>query len=204
MARSLVEYQEHLDDRATPVNTDHQARRSTARAFAAAISAFAISALVITTSSEALEATGTETGNTITSGTISLSDDDNGGALFTLEDMAPNRPSTECIEIVYEGTILPVDMTMSTSATGDLPPYLLLTVETGSGGQFSDCSSFVADGVLFDGTLAEMSAAGAAPVVRFRNRGDAHSFRLTFEMVDEQAAVGLGATARFTWEASPP
>ena len=92
---------------------------------------------------------------------------------------------------------------MSAAATGNLPPYLLLTVETGSGGHFSDCTSFVPDGVFFEGTLSEMSAAGAAPVARLRNRGDTRSFRLTFEMVDEQAAVGLGATARFTWEATP-
>ena len=80
---------------------------STARAFAAALSALAISSLVVTTSSNVLNSEGTIASSHIEAGTISIDDDDEGRSLIELTNMAPGRPEEQCIQVIYEGTIVP-------------------------------------------------------------------------------------------------
>ena len=203
MARSIDDYQRLSADRAASQGSDRRATRSSARALAAAVSALAISALVITTSSDALEATGTTAGNDINAGTITLADDDEDRALFSLDNMAPNRPTTECIRVIYEGTILPVELTMTATASGLLAPYLDLEIERGSGAGFRNCSGFEAESTVFEGTLAELVERQSQTLLEFLNEGDDVSFRFRFEMADVQAAVGTGTAARFSWEVTP-
>ena len=131
--------------------------RSTARAFAAAISALLMSTLVVNRSSEALTTDGTVTGNQITSGVIALSDDDQGRSLFDLSDMAPGQTEVHCLEVSYDGTITPVDLTMITNAEGPLAAYLDVVIEAGTGGNFEDCEGFEKTSDVFDGTLDELA-----------------------------------------------
>ena len=204
MARSIEDYEEHLRSMQSQGRQNRQANRSTARAFAAAVSAFAISALVITTSSDALDDTGTVAEIVFEGGTIALTDDDANRPLFDLDNMGPNRPTTECILITYDGTMVPVDLTMVASATGGLAPYLQLTVDAGTDGRFADCVAFERRETVFEGTLAELVEAEPLELGRFHNQGDDMSFRFRFEMADEQGAVGQLSTVDFAWEVTPP
>jgi hypothetical protein len=189
----------------TPDETPNERRlaRSTARAFAAALSALLISTFVVSRSGSALGTDGTSAATTANSGTISLVDDDDGRSLFDLTDIAPGRPFEGCLSVTYDGTILPVDLTVAAEAQGDLAPFMATTIEVGKGGGFESCDGFEPEGVVYSGTLADLAATGATPVVTLRNTGETRSFRVTFEVADTNEALGLTTTAGFVWEVRP-
>lgn len=197
-----------LDDIVAPVPTgaeenEPRVARATARAFAAAVSALLISTLVVSRSGQALDVDGATSGTTATAGTIALVDDDQGRSLFDLADLAPNRPVERCLEVSYDGTILPVDLTVAASAEGGLSPFLDTRIEAGVGGDFDSCEDFVATSEVFDGTLARLDERGAVIVDTFYNTGESRSFRIVIAMADEQDALGLTTTADFIWEVTP-
>lgn len=177
--------------------------RSAARAFAAAVSALLISTFVVSQSSAAIDPDGTVAGNSVTAGTVELTDDDQGRSLVNLEALAPARPVEECIEVSYDGTILPVELTLDTQTIGDLGPYLGVIVERGVGGSFDDCDQFDAEEQVFAGTLAELDQVGAMPLGSVFNTGDKIAFRFRFELADEADAAGLQSSIDFVWEAAP-
>ncbi len=203
MARSIDEYQDRSDGISIAEYADRGTTRSTARAFAAAISALAISALVITSSSDALNDEGTFVDNQISAGSITLADDDEGRSLFSLDNLGPNDIRTECIQILYTGSILPVDLTMAANVGGTgLARYLDIKIEAGSTGKFDDCGSFVETGPVFEGTLQELGDRGPIELLRFLNVDDKITYRFTVEMDDTQEAVEKTATVGFTWQAA--
>lgn len=177
--------------------------QGTARAFAAALSALLIATFVISRSGEALETEGTTTASQVTSGTIELTDDDNGSSLFDLTDMVPGRASEQCITISYGGTIVPVDLTMKAEITGDLAPYLDVLIERGASGGFGHCDDFVTSGRVFDGTLAELARRDRLGLERFLNQGDSSTYRVRFALQDRQEALGRASSVGFVWEVKP-
>jgi hypothetical protein len=205
MARPLHEIHE-VDEAVEAVEraeSESWVTRSTARAFAAALSALLVASLVVNRSGEALTTEGTIAGTAVGSGTVSLIDDDEGQALFDLQDMAPGRPVIRCIEVVYEGTILPVDLAVRAEAAGALAGYLDVTIVEGTGGGFETCEGFAATSSVFAGTLAQLHDAGWQPLGPMVNTGDRRTYRITFDVQDRQEALGLATNADFTWEATP-
>jgi hypothetical protein len=202
VARALQMYR---DTGAAVEETTRRQRidRSTARALAAAISSLAIATLVVTQSSRALYPEGTVAANEFASGTVSLSDDDQGRSLVSLENMAPNRPVQQCISVTYDGTILPVAIRIAASASGDVADYLLVDVERGSGGGFGDCDGFVPEADVFVGRVGEFAGEDGVELGVLRNEGDSMSFRFTFDLADENDAAGRSGSIDFVWEAAP-
>jgi len=202
MARSLLDYHESDDD--TDVeNRENRVGRLAAAALAAAVSALIIGSLVVTFSERALDPTGTVAAGSLTAGTISLVDDDEGRSLFDLSDMVPGRPVVHCIEVTYDGSIVPVELAMQAEAAGELARYLDVTVEDGRGGGFDDCSAFRADEQVFDGTLEQLAASGWLPLGDILNAGDGVSFRISFDVQDRREALGRSASTSFVWEVTP-
>lgn len=199
MSRPLVELVDVDDDEPR----EPQLGRSTARAFAAAVTALLISTLVVNHSSEALNIDGTVAANTFESGTVTLVDDDGGRSLFDLSDMAPGRPTDRCIEIVYQGSIVPVNLQLIIDAAGDLAPYLSLNIEEGVGGAYESCDGFEPTGTLYEGSLAALASARFIELGRIFNVGDSRSFRFRFELADRQEALGRTGSADFVWEVTP-
>lgn len=202
MARPLVERQ-RPEGPESDIQQERWLTRATARAFAAAISALLIATLVVNRSTEALTTEGTVTGTAITSGTVSLTDDDAGQSLFDLADMGPGRPVVRCIQLVYEGTIAPVDLRLRAESTGPLAAFLDVSVEQGTGGSFETCDGFDASESVYEGTLAELAAADWLELGRILNSDTWQTYRITFSLQDEQAALGQTATADFIWEVTP-
>jgi len=201
MARPL-----DLTNRTDEENAGPQARqvaRSTARAFAAAAAALLVSTLVVARSDAALTAEGTGNNNSFEAGTIALSDDDQGRSLFDLSNMAPGRPSSQCINVGYQGSILPVDITMLAESQGELSNYLNVRVELGTGGTFESCDGFQSEDELFQGTLGGLTREGSIDVARIRNDGAELSFRFIFDVADKAEAVGTTSSASIVWEAVP-
>lgn len=192
-------------DPTTEAAPQSQARltRTTARAFAAAVAALLIATLVVNRSNDALTAEGTAAAAALSSGTISLVDDDQGRSLFDLGAMAPGRPVLRCLEVVYDGTILPVELAMRSESTGTLTSFLDVSVEEGTGGTFEDCDGFRPTRPVFAGTLAELTDTGWIPLGRMVNSGDTRTYRVRIELQDTDDALGQSARAEFLWEATP-
>lgn len=177
--------------------------RAAARAFAAAVSALLISTLVVSQSSAAIDPDGTVAGNSVAAGTVSLTDDDLGRSLVNLDAMSPGQPVEQCITVSYDGTILPVELSLDTQTVGDLGPFLGVEIDRGQGGGFEDCENFEATEAVFEGTLAELDARGVMPLGFIYNTGDTSVFRFRFELANEADAVGRQSSIDFIWEAAP-
>jgi len=202
MARSLLDYHE-VDDETAVANRENRIGRLAAAALAAAVSALIIGSLVVTFSQRALDPSGTVVAGSLSAGTISLIDDDEGRSLFDLSDMVPGRPVVHCIEVTYDGSIVPVELGMRAEAAGELARYLDVEVEEGQGGGFDDCGAFTPTGEVFAGTLEELAASGWLDLGDVVNTGDGFSFRISFDVQDRQEALGRSATTSFVWEVTP-
>jgi len=176
---------------------------ATARAFAAAMSVLAIATFVVNRSATALTVDGAVNAAAVSSGTIELSDDDEGRTLFDLADMVPGRASSECITIRYDGSIVPVELALKAEVEGNLGPYLDVLVEQGTTGSFEDCDRFRPDNVIFDSTLARMAARDRIALDRILNQGESRVYRFRFTLQDRNEALGREATVGFIWEVKP-
>jgi hypothetical protein len=166
--------------------------------------------LVMGVSRAAFFDTTTNDANSFAAGTVVLVDDDTGSAMFSVSNMKPGDSSQTCIQVTYNGTVVPADVVEYVSA-GDLSgtgldDYLNLTIERGTGGSFGDCTGFSAENTDYSGTLDGFAAASTdfasgagtwAPAAQ----GEAKVYRFTVTLQDDNAAQGLNATVTFTWEA---
>src|SRR4051812_33817710 len=127
-------------------------------------------ALVLSATNAAFTATTTNPGNAFAAGTVALSDDDAGNALFTLSNLKPGDSTTQCITVTYTGTLgAQLRMYAATTGTG-LGADLNLKLTRGAfatppGG--GDCTGFTADttdyishgaGVLYDAALGSFAS----------------------------------------------
>jgi hypothetical protein len=140
---------------------------------------------------------------------VALTDTDAGSAMFSDGlPLSPGDPLERCIEVAYLGTaeVEPV-LLYAAGVTGDLAPWLDLTVEIGAdtAGVFGTCTTFQPVEILFSGTMAGFAAAHdghATGLTAWQPTGDsdARSFRFTVAVRDEPAAAGRSVSFGFTWE----
>ena len=166
-------------------------------------------AFIVTASIAAFSDTIDNSGNTWSTGTVVLTDDDGGsGILFTVTGMKPLDVVTNCIVVTYEGTLLPADVVLyGVSGGTGLDAYLDLVIEEGTGGIFDNCSGFSATSTIYTGgTLSDFAVAhtnfgnGAGTWSPSANP-ESVTYRFTATLQDDNAAQGLSGTATFTWEA---
>jgi hypothetical protein len=174
-----------------------------------------VAATVILGATDATFTTNSATGpNTFLASTVALVDDDGGNspttgtALFTANGLAIGGPAaSRCLTVTYTGNVAAAVRMYTTSTSGTLGGYLNLTVEIGSGGGFAGCTGFAASGTLFSGTLATFITArtdyasglstGWTPGVN----GATATFRITYAVPNDPAAIGRTAGATLVWEA---
>ncbi|MDH3299356.1 MAG: hypothetical protein OES24_02510 [Acidimicrobiia bacterium] len=203
MARPLTIEDFGQDNRKNDSDERRWVTLATARAFAAAMSVLAIATFVVNRSATALTVDGAVNAAEVASGTIELTDDDNGRSLFDLADMVPGRASSQCITIRYDGSIVPVELALQAEVKGDLGPYLDVQVEQGTAGGFEDCDRFRSEKVVYNGTLARMAARDRIDLERILNQGEARVYRFRFTLQDTNEALGRAATVGFVWEVKP-
>ena len=155
-------------------------------------------------------------GSTYAAGTVAVSDNDSGQALYTLAGLEPGTVTERCITVTYEGTLDGEMRLYTDSALGALAPYLDLTItpgtQTGNPAPGS-CANFAPDGgALFDGTLAGFGSAhggwssgladtGPGAATSW-TAGSAVVYRLTLKVQDTDAAANKTTGAhRFVFEA---
>ncbi|MBT0771506.1 hypothetical protein KIH74_21390 [Kineosporia sp. J2-2] len=150
------------------------------------------------------------TPGSFSAGSVELTDDDTGAAMFTAGSLRPGSTGSRCIAVSYSGSlaaqvrlfVAPGDLT----GTG-LDRYLTLTVTEGTGGGSGSCAGFAAAGPAdFTGTLRDLAATattwdsgigGFAPA----GAGETRVYRIVYTLTAGAAAEGLAAQVRFTWEA---
>jgi hypothetical protein len=172
------------------------------------VAAFAlVTFLVVTKTRAAFDATTQNGSNAFSAGTVTLTDDDSGTAMFNATTMKPLDTVVHCITVTYSGTITPAAIRMHATVGGTgADAYLNLTVEDGSGGSFGSCTGFSASSTLYNGTLngfvaAHSNWATGLAVWNPSTTPSSHTLRFTATLQDNNAAQGLTATAVFTWEA---
>ncbi|HMJ94522.1 MAG TPA: hypothetical protein VK486_01640 [Thermoleophilaceae bacterium] len=158
--------------------------------------------------------------NTVTAGSVDLSDNDSGGGLLALGSARPNDSVTGCIRVTYSGSApAKVRIFGAPGGTG-LASYLDLVVTRGTvsaAAGFGSCTTFTPDatnylgsgaGVIYTGTVAGFPAAGAGALVdpsasgATWNTGDVHSYRFSATLRNDPNAQGKTASPSFTWEAT--
>lgn len=202
MARPLDSFRS-VGDGAAAAGSRRGSDRSTARALASAIAALAVATVVVSESTSALDPVGTASTNRFDSGTVSLVDDDSGRSLVDVTNMAPGRPVEACITVTYDGSILPVDVTLSAETSGDVVDFLEVRVERGRAADFGTCEGFVAGGEVFAGRVSELADGAGVDVGVVRSARESIGFRFTFELADDAAAAGRSGSLDLVWEAVP-
>lgn len=90
-------------------------------------------------------------GNDWSTGSIALTDDDKGGAMFQVSNMLPGDSQTRCITVTANASVpgtvkgYAVNPTFSSSV---LSNHIMVTVLEGSGGSFQDCAGFTSQGTI--------------------------------------------------------
>lgn len=176
------------------------------RVMAVAVALLMLTILIVTRSQAAFSDTTVNPSNSFATGSVTITDDDSGTALYTLTDMSPANPVVDCIEVTYSGTLTPADVRIYGTSSGALAPFLDTTIEIGTGGSFGDCTGFTPTSTLFNNTLDNYStthtnwATGLAAFTAASNP-TVRVFRFTVDVQNNPAAQGLSGNADFTWEA---
>ncbi len=122
-------------------------------------------------------------GNDWSTGSVNLTDDDNGSARFQVANMLPGDTDTKCIKVTANASVASTVKGYSVNpvpSSSGLENRIFVTIKDGTGGSFADCAGFTADRTLLtDVTLAQLarptasppaSAAGASRPARRRRR----------------------------------
>lgn len=175
------------------------------RATAIATALLMVTILTVNRSQAAFTATTSNTASSFVTGTVVLTDDDLGVAMFSATGMTPGNPLVECITVTYSGNQLPAPVRLFGTTTGTLDTYLDTTIEVGTGGSFGDCTGFTPTSTLFTNTLENFStthtdwATGLATFSAATNP-TSRTFRVTVDVQNNALAQGLSSTADFIFE----
>ncbi len=157
-------------------------------------------------------------GNSFAAGTVNLTDNDAGAAMYSVSNRKPGQQVQQCIKLTYDGT-LPSDVKLFTTSTiNAMGQYVDLTVEKGTSSgspTFPGCGTYTAESTVFTGTLASFASTknsyangvSAYPGSQTQwNQNDTLVYRFTLTLQDDNGANG-GATPlssgshAFTFEA---
>ena len=167
----------------------------------------------------AFSSTTENTANNFNAGTVTLTDNDNGAAMFNVTGMRPGQTEVACIRVTYTGT-LNVPVKLYGTSTGALPPFLDLNVQRGTmpanafvtePNAADSCAGFATQTTLFNAKLNTFATTyaggyndpGTAAAAPLWATGENHVYRVavTLPTTVDNAAQGAVATTTFTWEA---
>lgn len=107
--------------------------------------------------SASFSATTQSSGNEMSAGTVSISNNADGQAMFSVTGASPGDSWTHCIKVTYTGG-LPADVRVYLGGTqGPLAAYIGLEIEEGTqaSSTFPDCTGFTAVHTLYSGALTD-------------------------------------------------
>lgn len=153
-------------------------------------------------------------GSSLGVGTVALSDDDSGTALFAASNLRPGSTGTRCVAVTSTGT-LPSSVKLyatSPATTRALASHVNLTINQGTGGSFASCTGFAAppaaDATVFAGTLASFTgtavsyATGLGSWNPTGSAAESRTYQISYTVSNTIPDSAQGGTASFglTWE----
>jgi hypothetical protein len=126
--------------------------RQTAKVLAAIttpVALIATGALIYTSSYAAFTGQTRNSGNQWSTGSVSLTDDDNGSARFQVKNMLPGATDTKCITVTANASVASTVKGYAVNPVTSpqkLEDRIKVTIDSGTGGSFADCTGFVAGG----------------------------------------------------------
>lgn len=171
--------------------------------------ALVVSAVVSWQASSALFVATTANGpQSFSTGSVALSDNDLGVALFNVTNMKPGATGQQCIKLSYTGTLAAAIKVYGTglSATNALDSWLNIQIEEGSTSAttFPTCTGFSASGTIFNSTLNNLGTSFASGVGTWAPSGSASKdYRITYTLsaAAPNSTQSSTASVTFTWEA---
>jgi predicted ribosomally synthesized peptide with SipW-like signal peptide len=166
----------------------------------------------------AFSSTTSNSGNSFAAGTVFISDNDAGAAMYSVSNKKPGDTVTQCISVTYTGS-LDADVRLYTTSTiNAVGQYINLTVDKGTatGATFPGCGTFTSQATIYSGTLGGFATAkssyangvSAYPGAATKwVTNDALVYRFTLTLQDDNNANGGAGGAlssgshAFTWEA---
>ena len=169
-----------------------------------------VASLVMRTSAAGFSATTNNGANSWQTGTVVLTDNDSGAALFSSAMLDGGQAVTKCINVTYSGTFTSgtIVKMFTSSVSGALAPYLDVVVDGGTGATDTNCTGFTTDGGgnIFSGTLSAFGTSATSyatgvdawaptstPVTK--------TYRIVATVQNDNNAQGKTAAATFNWEA---
>jgi hypothetical protein len=169
------------------------------------LTAAGVSVTIMQYSRAAFSASTSNSANNWATGSVVLSNDSSGTAMFSATNMTAGQSVVKCIAVTYSGTLTSgVAVRLYGVAAGALAPYLNLTVEQGTGGGYSSCTGF-SGSQIYSGTVSGFAATytnfgtgltGWAP----GTNPDSRTYRFTVTVQNDNNAQSKSATADYTWE----
>ena len=166
--------------------------------------------IVWKTSYAAFSTTTTNGPNSLSAGTVVLTNDSSGSFLFSSSNVKPGSTGTTCLNVTYSGTLNTAGVRLyATSLTGGLGTYVTFVIDEGTGatgGAGESCTGFTLGTNLLTGTIASFAAANTnfatglsswAPT----SAGGTKSYRVTWTIQNNSSAQNLTCGITLTWEA---
>jgi hypothetical protein len=159
-------------------------------------------------------------GNNFSAGTVNISDNDGNVAAYNVSGGKPGSTQSECVRVVYTGS-LDTDVHLYTPETiGTLGPYVNLTITPGTQSTPNvNCTGFTPDagGAVYNGTLSAwgsghhdyasgLSVLPSASATKWATN-DAVVYKIQATLADDNNANGGSGSAlttgthSFVWEA---
>ncbi len=146
-------------------------------------------------------------GNEIQAGDLQLSGEGAASARFAVSAAQPGVKQTRCVLVRNTGS-LAAQVRLWAQVSGDLAPYLDLTVTRGTAASTPDasCASFAPDaggGKLFDAKALSLFPASAADALVDPSAwapGEAHAYQFELVLRNDADGQGRAATVAFSWE----
>lgn len=172
-------------------------------------------------SNAAFTATTRSSGNSWSTGQVTLTDDDLGAAAITIQHMLPMQTGSKCIVVTstsnVAGQVRTYIANLSPSAQG-IQNYIQLQVQVGTGGTFTSCTGFVADAggpaassVATFAATSSSYATGVNPWTTTGTAGEKKTYKLiwtfnTSSLTQQQVDALQGGTisADVVWELQTP
>lgn len=173
--------------------------------------AAAVALLVLALSStwSAFTSTTSNSGNSFEAGTIAITDDDAGTAMFAVGGLLPGDSVQRCINVTNAGSTAFTSVALAGAPSGALASALHLTIDRGTGaagGAGSGCAGFSAVASAIIDTTLDAVPTTVSPLVDTSswNAGATRSYRftVTLDAAAGNAMQGATAAADFTWQAS--
>ena len=169
----------------------------------------------------AFSATSTNPTNQFAAGTVAISDNDAGSAMFNLSGMDPTDPAEQrCIVLTYTGSLASTVRLYGTTGGSGLADYLNVKVTRGTIcrrrasppapaspptpptiAASAPASCTTARSRASPTTTRRASSTPVAATPESWTTGEVHAYRFEVTLTDDDAAQGLDATQSFTWEA---